>query len=64
MVAARLSIGAIFLFSGFYFIYANQISDKQDTVKRYKFSLVTKRYLNYEKEILLFEKYAKDKYII
>ena len=64
MVAARLSIGAIFLCIGFYNTYRSYIQPNKNMVKRYKFNICTDRYLNYEKEMILFEKYAKDKYII
>jgi hypothetical protein len=64
MVAARVSIGAIFFLYIYYKLYSTNIVKNKDTVKRYKFMIVTKRFLNFEKELILFEKYAKDKYII
>ena len=64
MVAARISIGTLFLLFGFLYIYSTNISYNKNIVKRYKFSLVTEKFLNYEKEMILFEKYTKDKYII
>merc|ERR1712032_692554 len=64
MVAARISIGTIFLLLGFYSTYRSYISPNKNIVKRYKFNICSERYLNYEKEMILFEKYAKDKYII
>ena len=64
MVAARITIGSLFLLFGFGHTYFTYIKPNENVVKKYKFNLVTNRYLNYEKELILFEKYAKDKYII
>lgn len=64
MVAARVTISSLFLLAGLAYLYYKDIKPNDDIQKKYKFNIFSKRYLNYEKELILFEKYAKDKYII
>ena len=64
MVAARVTISTLFLMAGLALLYSRNIKPNQDNQKKYKFNFFSQRYLNYEKELILFEKYAKDKYIM
>jgi len=63
MVAARVTICSLFLIGGLSYLYSRNIKPNQELQKKYKFNFFTKKYLNYEKELILFEKYAKEKYI-
>ena len=64
MIAARVTISTLFLLSGLAYLYCKNIKPNHDKQKKYKFNFFTQKYLNYEKELILFERYAKDKYIM
>jgi hypothetical protein len=64
MIAARVSISTLFFMVGLAHLYLRNIKPNVDHQKKYKFNLFSQRYLNYEKELIIFEKYAKDKYIM
>jgi len=64
MVAARVTISSLFLIAGLTYLYKNNIQPYEEKQKKYRFNFFTQKYLNYEKELLLFEKYSKDKYIM
>lgn len=64
IVAARVTISSLFLLSGLACLYYYNIAPKEDYQKKYKFNFFSQRYLNYEKELIQFEKYAKEKFIV
>ena len=63
IIAARVSISSLFLLFGLISLYRRNIKPHDENQKKYKFNFFTKKYLAYEKELLLFEKYSKNKYI-
>lgn len=64
MITARVTISSLFLIAGLGYLYSKNIKPNEDNQKKYKFNIFSQKYLNYEKELILFEKYAKDKYIM
>ena len=64
MITARVTLSSLFLIAGLAYLYSKNVKPNQDNLKKYKFNFFSQRYLNYEKELILFEKYAKEKYIM
>jgi len=64
IVAARVTISATFLVLFSWYVYRKNLSQDEENPKKYNFNFFTKRYIEYERELLLFEKSRKNKIII
>ena len=56
IIATRVTLSLTFLFAFSYITYKKSLSQKKDKSKKYSFSLLTNKFLDYEKELLLNEK--------
>jgi len=64
IVAARVTISSTFLVLFSWYVYRKNLSQDEENPKKYNFNFFTKRYIEYERELLLFEKSRKNKIII
>jgi hypothetical protein len=64
IVATRVTISFSFLILFSYYIYTRDLSNDKENPKKYSFNYFSRRYLEYEKELLLFEKSRKNKIIL
>jgi hypothetical protein len=64
IIATRVTIPAVFFILFSFYIYRRNLHSKRDAPKKYKFNYYSKDYLEYEKELLLFEKSRKNKIIL
>lgn len=64
IVAARVTLSLTFLFAFAYYRYKRSLAKDRDLSKKYPFTLVSRQFIEYEKETILNEKLSNKKIII
>ncbi len=64
IVATRVTLSLTFLFSFSYFMYKTSLAKHKEDSKKYSFSLMSRKYLDFERETILHEKNTKKKIMI
>jgi hypothetical protein len=62
--ATRVTLSFSFFLIFSWIVYRKCLSQKKEHSKKYQFNFFSKKYLNYEKELILFEKSRKNKIIL